>query len=403
MKIGFFTDEYLPRTDGVVTSMMNLKAGLEKLGHEVYIIAPAYPGYHDEPNGIIRLKSLNPVLFDNVRFMYWGPKTMRRLEDLKLDVIHAHTNFLASVLADRLSRRTGIPQIASIHTIWPELSSDYPSEFRLTIPLVPTIFRMAFKNKSSKKYNLPGIDGRRRRLRQKSWKYLARYTDMYQHVLVPSRHLAEKLTKLGVDTQLHIQPNSIELSVYRGKHRPYDGKKLHIVCVGRLSGEKRQNHLIDAVSKLKDEQIGFHLTLVGSGPTRSKLERQIDRLGLNREISFTGQLEPHDVKQLLAQSDIGILASHEFDNCPMVILEYAAAGLPILYCDPALTEALDESNALLTRPDAESLFRGLKELATSPERLRKMSEASLEIIKEYDTHRLSRRAEAVYRQAIDNH
>ena len=37
MRIGIFTDAYLPSISGLVTSELMLKESLEKMGHEVYV------------------------------------------------------------------------------------------------------------------------------------------------------------------------------------------------------------------------------------------------------------------------------------------------------------------------------------------------------------------------------
>lgn len=39
MRIGIFTDSYLPDINGVVTSVVTLKKALEQLGHTVFIIS----------------------------------------------------------------------------------------------------------------------------------------------------------------------------------------------------------------------------------------------------------------------------------------------------------------------------------------------------------------------------
>ena len=38
MRVGIFTDSYLPDINGVVTSVVTLKKALEQLGHTVFII-----------------------------------------------------------------------------------------------------------------------------------------------------------------------------------------------------------------------------------------------------------------------------------------------------------------------------------------------------------------------------
>jgi glycogen synthase len=42
MKIGIFTDTYYPRVDGIVTALLHFKKGLEKRGHEVYVVTPKH-------------------------------------------------------------------------------------------------------------------------------------------------------------------------------------------------------------------------------------------------------------------------------------------------------------------------------------------------------------------------
>ena len=64
MKIAFFTDDYLPHIHGVTTSIKTYREALEKLGHEVFIIAPKKPGYDDEDDHIIRMMSIKNYVFE---------------------------------------------------------------------------------------------------------------------------------------------------------------------------------------------------------------------------------------------------------------------------------------------------------------------------------------------------
>ena len=65
-------------------------------------------------------------------------------------------------------------------------------------------------------------------------------------------------------------------------------------------------------------------------------------------VILTGTCSPEEVAVLLKQADVFSLASYHFDNQPMVFLEAAASGLPIVYCDERMTECLTERNAILT-------------------------------------------------------
>ena len=58
MNIAIFTDCYLPIKNGVVTSVLQLKEGLEKKGHNVLIITIEVPNYDETDKNIYRLPSI---------------------------------------------------------------------------------------------------------------------------------------------------------------------------------------------------------------------------------------------------------------------------------------------------------------------------------------------------------
>ena len=54
MRIGLFTDTYPPFINGVSTSVLMLKQGLEKLGHEVYVVTVNDESFsYKEEDGIV--------------------------------------------------------------------------------------------------------------------------------------------------------------------------------------------------------------------------------------------------------------------------------------------------------------------------------------------------------------
>jgi glycosyltransferase involved in cell wall biosynthesis len=105
-----------------------------------------------------------------------------------------------------------------------------------------------------------------------------------------------------------------------------------LTCVANLFPYKGHADLLDALALLG---AGFAarttLLLVGrDAGARAALEAQATRLGLSASVRFLG--ERGDVPDLLAASDIGVLASHEegFSNA---VIEGMAAGLPMVVSD----------------------------------------------------------------------
>ena len=69
------------------------------------------------------------------------------------------------------------------------------------------------------------------------------------------------------------------------------------------------------------------LIIVGDGPLRTELQARIDSLGLTAAVFLTGSLSnPFPV---LAAADCFVLSS-DYEGQPMVLLEAAIAGLPIV-------------------------------------------------------------------------
>lgn len=93
MRIGIFTDAYKPLISGVATSISMLKEGLEKLGHDVYIITMLPPDKKHielDPN-VIRVKGFK-IPTKSLKYFRYSFRRRRIFKMLKkmnlnLDVI----------------------------------------------------------------------------------------------------------------------------------------------------------------------------------------------------------------------------------------------------------------------------------------------------------------------------
>jgi glycosyltransferase involved in cell wall biosynthesis len=98
-----------------------------------------------------------------------------------------------------------------------------------------------------------------------------------------------------------------------------------IVSVGRLQAPKDFLTFVRALGRMPGRR--FEALVVGDGPDRPLVEAELDRLGLQGAVVLTGERD--DVAELLADSDIFVLASHS-EALPMTVLEAMAAGLPVV-------------------------------------------------------------------------
>ncbi len=108
-----------------------------------------------------------------------------------------------------------------------------------------------------------------------------------------------------------------------------------ILSIGRLIEFKGFQHLIAALGQLKERGVSFECEIIGDGPLRGKLTRQITDLGLEECVQLPGLRSQLEVAKSLAQCDIFALASitdphGASDILPTVILEAMASNKPVV-------------------------------------------------------------------------
>ena len=412
MRIAIFIDDYLPSVHGVATSTVTYKRALEALGHEVFVIAPKIEGYEDDDDHVIRMPSLKNYVFEKREMAYIYPGLAKRLDDYKFDIVHSQTQFYLGVLGHSVAKRQKIPHVTTIHTLYSELIDDYP--FVVTAGLIaatvafPVVLRTRPIMPKMSREQIRGLDKSaiKDMMSRQGWRLTAAFANKCDACLSPSKHLAEILVNEGgLTTSYYVFPNSIDTQKYRqakAADSPISKKRgeKFIICVARLSPEKRQIALIEALPHIADKKT--KLVLVGGGPYEDEVRARAAELGLEDRVIFTGMCSSEQVAALLKQADVFALASYHFDNQPMTFLEAAAAGLPIVYCDERMTEALTPKNSVLTAGiEGEDFARVFDELFADPERLKKLSAGASKVAKEYDSAVMAKKLVELYQSLID--
>jgi glycosyltransferase involved in cell wall biosynthesis len=114
----------------------------------------------------------------------------------------------------------------------------------------------------------------------------------------------------------------------------------HVICVGRLSGEKHVDAIIKGHSRVVREYPGATLTIVGDGGHRAALAQLVKRLDLTRSVRFLGRRD--DVAELLRHANVYVSASSVEGLVGYATLEAALAGLPIVATNiPSVAELLE--------------------------------------------------------------
>ncbi len=110
---------------------------------------------------------------------------------------------------------------------------------------------------------------------------------------------------------------------------------LHLNYLGLLEAPRGLGIAIEAVARCVARGIQVHLTIVGEGRERSRVERQARDLGLGgTAVRFLGQLQREEALQMVAQADVGLIPhvadDHWNTTVPNKLFDYMAAGLAIV-------------------------------------------------------------------------
>ena len=153
-------------------------------------------------------------------------------------------------------------------------------------------------------------------------------------------------------------------------------RETRIIGVGRLVEKKGWMDLIAAVGICgRSDHRGHTFTarIVGAGPLRSLLQKQIATLELGDSVVLSGALQPDEVIAAMQEANCFVLPSRrapdgDRDGLPNVLLEAGALGLPIVTSDhEGARDFADESTAFLfPSSDAAALARALDSVRTSP-------------------------------------
>lgn len=116
-----------------------------------------------------------------------------------------------------------------------------------------------------------------------------------------------------------------------------------LAVVNRLDREKRTELLIEALSLVREKHPGAVLWVVGDGAERGRLEREASECGVAGAVRFWG--ERTDIAGLLGCVDAGALVPDGNEGRSNSILEYMAAGLPVMASDCGGNRELVEDGA----------------------------------------------------------
>ena len=123
--------------------------------------------------------------------------------------------------------------------------------------------------------------------------------------------------------RIQVIRNGVDLARFRPAAPLDTSGPLALALVGRLEPRKGADIALRALARVSDAQ----LDIVGDGPSRARLERLADDLGLGRRVRFHGYLD--DVRGVLSRVH-AVVCSSRSEGLGLALLEAMAMARPVL-------------------------------------------------------------------------
>jgi colanic acid/amylovoran biosynthesis glycosyltransferase len=156
------------------------------------------------------------------------------------------------------------------------------------------------------------------------------------------------------------------------------------LSIGRFCVEKGQRTLLESFAKVVKDYDHCRLILAGDGELRPLIERTIEELNLQNNVTLTGWVSGSHVRELISKSQIIVQPSLQ-EGLPVVIMEAMAQGRPVLSTYVAGIPELvvdGETGWLVPAGDVDGLAKAFQRCLETPhEELSRMGHAAFESVK----------------------
>lgn len=347
MRIGQYTDSFLPVVDGVGRVVLGYTKTLHQMGHEPIVFAPRAKrkDLSQNPFETVAFRSFSVPNFQyRVGIPQIDLRFNRKAHQAALDIIHVHAPFLVGRSGLHHAKKSGIPVIGTFH-------SKYYDDF-LQIFKIEQLARFGSRQ-------------------------VARFYEHCDETWAVTESSAETLRQYGYHGDVFVMPNGTDVRTLDTSVLPALVEKFSIdqslpllLYVGQLDWKKNIKRSLEAIRILLDEGIMLQMLLAGKGPHHEDIKQTIASLGLSDHIRFTGHLEStRELDGLYSLANLLVFPSL-YDNGPMVVREAAAMGTPsLLIQNSSAAESIQDGyNGFTCEDTPESIAAMIRHVIENPQK-----------------------------------
>ncbi len=333
-----------------------------------------------------------------------GAQVTRITQDLAQNFLARATHFGKAVL----SHLTLHPQYDVVHyrNIWDGLHiAQNKKRFGYK-----TLFEVNGLPSIELKYHYPGLDSE---LVSKIKEQEIATLHLSDAIICPSNVTRDYIASLGLNRKLvTVIPNGVSASDFSPSPLPIRDDRVPVLLyIGTLADWQGLDIVIKALPKIL-EQRAVRLHIVGRGRSRQRkiLSKQIRKLGVEGSVTVQPAIPHHEIPALIADSDICVAPLGLNDRnvtqgaCPIKVLEYMAAGRPLLASNMPIVRELvrEDMDALLFSPnDPDDLARQVLTLLNDFDLSKRLAESAAErVLSKFTWHESQKKLGKVYEKLL---
>jgi glycosyltransferase involved in cell wall biosynthesis len=375
-KILMISPAYYPSQGGVEVQMRLLVNELVKRGYQITIITKEISGTQkiEKTHGIhlFRLKDskISLDVWNGFFFIRKNSEEIKKIiADERIDIIHVHHFEMSCSFVYLLKKMVDIPIISTVHTSlhidneYLKLRINLKEPFRWIIRILPILW---FEEKS------------------------IRASD---YIIAVSKNLESFCRSLRTDDHTKLMPNAINLRQFNPDVEPanYHINEFTLLCPGRISPEKGQIYLVDAL-KIIREKIHAQVIFMGSEDQNmgSVLKKRIRSLNLDKYVHFYPPQPYETVPAFYKSADIIVIPSLS-ESFGLTILENMALGNVVVASNVGGVPELIENGitgVLVTPADPQMLAEAIINTLTDDDLRKKIRKNAVEKAKGYTIEKL---------------
>lgn len=175
-----------------------------------------------------------------------------------------------------------------------------------------------------------------------------------------------------------------------------------IICVGRISPQKRFDRMVDAFALIADKYPKWRIDIYGSGDEQGlfMLNQQINKNGLEGRVIIYPPVSNIYAEYQRSQF---LVVSSDFEGFGLVLVEAMACGIPVVAtdCPSGPSEIIDDGKTgLLTKMDVKDLADKLEWMIIHEEERKIMGARAYEAVAKYRKELIIPKWEKAYQSVI---